>query len=98
MAITIRLDQATEVKECLNFAMVKVQVDQAFPKHICFENEKGCEVTQAVEYEWLPITCSNCKGLGHSVDDCNHKKQHVNKKWVAKKVQKFVDEEGFQFV
>ncbi|XP_074296989.1 uncharacterized protein LOC141627656 [Silene latifolia] len=53
--------------------MVEVEIDQQFPKQIMFEDELGCETKVAVEYDWLPITCQQCKGIGNLTNACRKK-------------------------
>ncbi|XP_074290286.1 uncharacterized protein LOC141617016 [Silene latifolia] len=68
----IRIDDLTIERTLLGFArvMVEVTIDQQFPDKIKFEDELGQEVTVLVEYDWLPITCMKCKGIGHSAAQC----------------------------
>uniref|UniRef100_A0A803NJ73 Uncharacterized protein n=1 Tax=Cannabis sativa TaxID=3483 RepID=A0A803NJ73_CANSA len=44
-----------------------------FPDLIYFDNEHGNEVSVAVKYEWKPIVCKHCQGMGHTSDDCRRK-------------------------
>ncbi|XP_062114342.1 uncharacterized protein LOC133825407 [Humulus lupulus] len=54
------------------------------------------EIHLTVHYEWLPITCRKCSGMGHLVDICT-KEEEVRQKWVVKKkVEGAVPLEDFQ--
>ncbi|XP_074266805.1 uncharacterized protein LOC141590092 [Silene latifolia] len=50
--------------------MVEVEVGQQFLDRLYFKDEKGCETSVAIEYEWRPDVCSLCKGIGHVSDIC----------------------------
>ena len=85
----IKVDQATQHRDKLLFAkvLVEVRIDQEFPELIQFLDEKGVIIDQRVEYDWLPISCSICKGMGHTMEKC-HKRVNKGKKiWAPKRVQ-----------
>ncbi|XP_074293387.1 uncharacterized protein LOC141620408 [Silene latifolia] len=65
----VRIDDLTVECTLLGFArvLVEVEIDQKFPTRIDFEDELGKDIHVAVEYDWLPITCAKCKGIGHAV-------------------------------
>ncbi|XP_062100119.1 uncharacterized protein LOC133805997 [Humulus lupulus] len=63
--------------------MVEVQLNQVFPEMISLTNELHQEIHLTVHYEWLPITCGKCSGMGHSSDICR-KEEEVRQKWVVK--------------
>ncbi|XP_074267102.1 uncharacterized protein LOC141590406 [Silene latifolia] len=63
--------------------MVEVEIDQNFPNQIIFEDEVGSEVHVAVEYDWLPITCQKCKGIGHNTQNCRRKALDTRRPAVA---------------
>ncbi|XP_056697592.1 uncharacterized protein [Spinacia oleracea] len=68
--------------------LVEVCIDQQFPSMIHFLNEKGTKVDQQVYYDWLPIMCTVCKGMGHDHSKCNKKNSTGGRKvWVKKTVQ-----------
>ena len=69
----IRVDQATKNRDKLMFAKVLVEanIGQLCPKQIQFVNEKGHIVDQLLEYDWLPILCSHCRGFGHESAHCS---------------------------
>lgn len=95
----LKLDQATKAKYRLNFAriLVEVGIDQYFPDSISFENEKGEVICQAIGYEWKPISCGNCHGLGHETAKCFQEVKKKKKVWVVKeKPEKNAD--GFTLV
>ncbi|XP_074305957.1 uncharacterized protein LOC141641186 [Silene latifolia] len=68
----VRVDDLTLEKNLLGYAkiMVEVEVDQYFPDKIKFDDENGQEVIVLLEYDWLPITCQKCKGIGHRTNMC----------------------------
>lgn len=88
----IRVDQATKNRDKLMFAkiLVEVTIGQHYPKCIQFVNEKGALMEQSVEYDWLPIECTHCRGIGHASHACskNNPKQNKVTKVVSKPVKK----------
>ncbi|XP_074292072.1 uncharacterized protein LOC141618910 [Silene latifolia] len=92
----VKSDQATNERTRLGFArvMVEMMVDQPLPSEILFKDEKGDVIKVEVEYEWRPITCSKCQGMGHDGDQCKRVEQRkkvvvtTRKVWrpVAKKI------------
>ncbi|XP_074283687.1 uncharacterized protein LOC141608223 [Silene latifolia] len=68
----VRVNDLTLDKSLLGFArvMVEVGIDQHFLEKIMFMDEMGQNVTVLVEYEWLPVTCTKCKGIGHKEMQC----------------------------
>ncbi|XP_074277271.1 uncharacterized protein LOC141600913 [Silene latifolia] len=81
----VKSDAATESKTRLGFAriMVELKVDQKFPSHITFLDEKQSKIQIPVEYEWKPSTCNKCKQIGHEQSNC---RKGLNKE--VKKIQK----------
>lgn len=53
---------------------------------------------QEVKYEWKPIHCSNCGGMGHDTEKCK-RLLGTRKEWVPKvrqpTAEKTTDSEGF---
>lgn len=82
----LKLYQVTKAKDRLNFAqiLVEVEIDQHFPDSIRFENEKGELMCQAIGYEWKPISCGTCHGLGHETAHCYQEVKKKKKVWVVK--------------
>ncbi|XP_062088564.1 uncharacterized protein LOC133795132 [Humulus lupulus] len=82
----LMLDEVTKNKELLNFprVMIEVQLHQSFPDEISFTNELNQEVVLPVKYEWLPIVCDHCFGMGHKSAVCK-KKEVPKQAWVVKK-------------
>ncbi|XP_074299724.1 uncharacterized protein LOC141630876 [Silene latifolia] len=68
----IKSDEATQNRDFLGYArtMVEVNVDQEFPNEIGFFDENGKQHWLRVMYDWLPITCGKCKGMGHETAKC----------------------------
>lgn len=93
----VKMDMATKSKDRLSYArvMVEVPMKQQLPGTISFYNEHGKIVEQKLEYEWLPVVCKKCSGVGHNEEDC---RKGVGKKiWVSKK-KLVIDQDGFQQV
>ncbi|KAM6554157.1 hypothetical protein CsatB_014919 [Cannabis sativa] len=76
-------------------------MDQQFLGFIDFENEHGFSVQVGVKYEWKPVSCSHCSGLGHTTEKCR-KNTKGKQEWVVKEdkrlKQKTIDEGGFMEV
>ena len=86
----LKVDQATKNRDKLLYArvLVEVSVDQPFPEMIHFINEKGIQVDQQVKYDWLPISCTICGGMGHDKVKCTRKPAgHTRKVWIPKPIQ-----------
>ncbi|KAL9241897.1 hypothetical protein vseg_015957 [Gypsophila vaccaria] len=85
----IKLDNATEQKTKLGYAriMVEMTVEHPCPGYLKFIDELG--VVQNIEtiYEWKPISCSHCKGMGHNKEDCRKNKPQKPKNPLEKKTQ-----------
>ncbi|KAL9227984.1 hypothetical protein vseg_003612 [Gypsophila vaccaria] len=78
----IQTDKATEHKTKLAYArtMVEMSVDQQCPDQLKFMDEVGIVQTVEVIYEWKPITCNLCKGMGHAGEECRKTKPAKPKK------------------
>ncbi|XP_010694020.1 uncharacterized protein LOC104906887 [Beta vulgaris subsp. vulgaris] len=98
----LKLDQSTINKDRLQYAriMIETRMNQDLPEEIVFENEKGVMMTQKVHYEWRPIRCDICAGIGHSHKECVKQKQKKigEKVWVKKGNDGKKDADGFQKV
>ncbi|XP_074283135.1 uncharacterized protein LOC141607680 [Silene latifolia] len=86
-------DSVTKEREFLDYArfMVEVQVGQSLPEVVEFFDESGMLISQSVHYEWKPIICSSCNGMGHETGACKKvvpkkKVVPVKKVWVPKPV------------
>ncbi|XP_074267053.1 uncharacterized protein LOC141590355 [Silene latifolia] len=86
----IRRDEATEKKMFLGYArlMIEVKVNQQFPESLSFMDEEGKERKVRLEYDWLPMTCNTCRGIGHATGQCRKKAntQKVTQVWRKKVV------------
>ncbi|XP_074313706.1 uncharacterized protein LOC141648897 [Silene latifolia] len=87
----IKCDDPTLHKQFLGFAciMVEVDVDQQFPSVVDFLDENGKNQSVRIEYDWLPVSCTACKGVGHTAEKCRKGmvKQPVTKKvWKPRKI------------
>ncbi|KAM6575147.1 hypothetical protein CsatA_023474 [Cannabis sativa] len=105
----IMVDEATKNREKLSFprVLIEVAIKQELPEMISFEDENGFNTTVAISYEWKPVICAHCDGLGHLTTECR-KKEPKKQQWVRKDIiqqQKTaivspgnnkVDAEGFQ--
>ncbi|KAL9241971.1 hypothetical protein vseg_016021 [Gypsophila vaccaria] len=92
----VKTDVATEERTRIGYArvMVELHVNQNFPDQISFLDENGIVVKVNVEYEWKPITCGTCHGIGHPTDQCRKGKPQPAAKKVVKKIWKPVTKEG----
>ncbi|KAL9247591.1 hypothetical protein vseg_021008 [Gypsophila vaccaria] len=54
--------------------MIEVEVGKDLPSSLYFKDEKRVEISIIVEYEWKPVVCSLCKGIGHEHEMCRKKK------------------------
>ncbi|XP_057532900.1 uncharacterized protein LOC130810791 [Amaranthus tricolor] len=80
----IKPDNSTLNKDKLQYALVLIEteLDGPLPDSITFINEKGCTITQVVQYDWKPILCNLCKRFGHEGKSC--KRGATVTKWVPK--------------
>lgn len=99
----VRTNVFTKEKQRLTYPRVIIEalLNQTFPDFVEFENEYGYTVRIAVKYEWKPIVCTHCKGVGHETVSCR-KNVHVKQEWVVKekvvKAPVAIDNEGFKQV
>ncbi|XP_074271290.1 uncharacterized protein LOC141595221 [Silene latifolia] len=85
----VKSDLAKEEKTRLGYArvMVELEVDQKLPAKIAFKDEKGFVIEVAIEYEWRPVKCKYCMGMGHEMEQCRRgvqekpKSRHVKQVW-----------------
>lgn len=94
------MDEHTARRNKLMYAMlmIEVKLNQNFPRVISFVNEFGDDVIQDVHYEWIPIVCKGCSGIGHEIKDCRNVKK-VTQVWKPKEKKEVkIDEDGFQAV
>ncbi|XP_021770613.1 uncharacterized protein LOC110734771 [Chenopodium quinoa] len=68
----IKMDRATATKDLIEYArvLIEVQINGDLPDSIEFLDENGAKVSQKVVFEWRPIRCSNCYGMGHMAEQC----------------------------
>ncbi|XP_074267197.1 uncharacterized protein LOC141590507 [Silene latifolia] len=68
----IKCDDATKNRDFMGYAriMVEVQIGQQFPTEISFIDENGKQHGVRVVYDWLPTTCTACKGMGYTSEVC----------------------------
>lgn len=63
--------------------------DKKFPETVQFWNEHGQLTNVPLVFEWQPIVCQHCKGVGHEMKDNRLKQKKI---WAPKKVQPVVNE------
>ncbi|XP_060960884.1 uncharacterized protein LOC133031410 [Cannabis sativa] len=82
----LMVDAVTKERDKLSYprVLIEVSIHQEFPDTIYFENEFGNTVPAKVNYEWKPILCKNCKGMGHETIDCR-KREGKTQEWVVKR-------------
>uniref|UniRef100_A0A803PTY7 Reverse transcriptase domain-containing protein n=1 Tax=Cannabis sativa TaxID=3483 RepID=A0A803PTY7_CANSA len=101
----IMVDSVTKARERLNYprVLIEVQMNQPLPDMLDFEDEFGMNVSVGINYEWKPIICSNCSGMGHSTANCR-KNNKSKQEWIIKEDKRpqkptaIIDAEGFQTV
>ncbi|XP_074263471.1 uncharacterized protein LOC141586209 [Silene latifolia] len=81
MGTYVRSDDATNEKTRLGFARVMIDVPfgKPIPETVKFLDEDGNVVSLRVEFEWKPIVCAKCKGIGHSSNSCRKEGVEKNK-------------------
>ncbi|KAL9230891.1 hypothetical protein vseg_006184 [Gypsophila vaccaria] len=73
----IKSDTTTQERTKLGYArvMVEMQIDHPCPESLQFKDEQGRVQKVGMTYEWKPISCSVCNGMGHRGQDCRRVKQ-----------------------
>ncbi|XP_062088347.1 uncharacterized protein LOC133794921 [Humulus lupulus] len=106
----LQVDNVTKHRDRLMYPriLIEVSIGQDFPVTVSFTDEFNHDVELEVKYEWLPLVCYTCSGMGHETNNCRKKqegKDTVKQKWIPKKQENevkkktsIVDEEGFQKV
>lgn len=96
----LKVDQATKKRDKLHFARVLVEMNLSkdFLDSIEYEDAYDNVVVQPIVYEWKPISCDICKGMGHSQAQCTMKTKAVwrPKETVQKQGDQVVDNDSFQ--
>ncbi|KAL9227817.1 hypothetical protein vseg_003465 [Gypsophila vaccaria] len=74
----IKGDKATQEKTRLEFArvMVEMHVEHPCPERIVFKDELRMLQQIEVIYEWKPVSCQECKGMGHRGSECRKAKHN----------------------
>ncbi|KAM6583735.1 hypothetical protein CsatB_010737 [Cannabis sativa] len=85
-------DAITKERDKLTYprVLIEVSMQQDFPDLIYFDNEHGNEVSVTDKYEWKPIVCKHCQGMGHTSEDCR-RKEGKKQEWVVKDKSKTRD-------
>ncbi|XP_074298396.1 uncharacterized protein LOC141629268 [Silene latifolia] len=78
----IKCDDSTANRSFFWYArvLIEVQIGQSYPKEIVFKHELGETQRVKVEYDWLPLSCTKCKGMGHLQENCRKGETIVTKK------------------
>ncbi|XP_074278139.1 uncharacterized protein LOC141601737 [Silene latifolia] len=73
----IKCDLATEDNTRIGYARVLIEltIGNTLRENVKFLDENGNLVVVAVEFEWKPVVCSVCKGIGHYTGDCRKAKK-----------------------
>ncbi|KAL2943652.1 D-ribose pyranase, partial [Bienertia sinuspersici] len=86
----VKVDHTTANREKLVYArcMIEVKIGQAFPSHVFFIDEHDRKQIVPITYEWRPVECSNCKGIGHDGGQCfKERRVPTHKTWRPKQVK-----------
>ena len=72
MGIPLLMDRATTSYERLAYArrFVEISAKRTLPKFIWLEFDGGDRIKIAVDYEWVPPTCTKCSCFGHMDSQC----------------------------
>ncbi|XP_074265560.1 uncharacterized protein LOC141588000 [Silene latifolia] len=90
VGVPVRCDSNTQLKNFIGHArvMVEVKMGADLPNVIEFTDELDVLHRQIVHYEWKPVICTECKGVGHMALEFRTKQQkgqkQVRQKWVPK--------------
>ncbi|XP_074278109.1 uncharacterized protein LOC141601711 [Silene latifolia] len=73
----IKCDQATDEKTRIGYARVMIELvfGNPLPDKVKFLDEHGEMVEIEVKYEWRPVVCTVCKGIGHAAAKCRRAKK-----------------------
>ncbi|XP_062117454.1 uncharacterized protein LOC133831238 [Humulus lupulus] len=85
----LQVDNITKHRDRLMYPRVLIEVNfaQDFPVSISFMDEFDRDIILEVKYEWLPLVCYSCSGLGHETKLCRNKpieKETEKQQWVPK--------------
>ncbi|XP_062119269.1 uncharacterized protein LOC133833020 [Humulus lupulus] len=85
----LMVDSITKIRDKLSYprVLIEVSLKQDFPDLIWFEDEHGFNTSVAVTYEWKPVSCDHCKGMGHDTSACR-RKEGRKPEWVVKDTEK----------
>ncbi|XP_074266808.1 uncharacterized protein LOC141590095 [Silene latifolia] len=77
----VRCDDATQGKTRLSFARVMIDVPfgQPIPESVKFRDVDGSTISLKVEFEWKPLLCTQCQGVGHEAAKCRKGKKDGKK-------------------
>ncbi|XP_074318645.1 uncharacterized protein LOC141655464 [Silene latifolia] len=94
----VKCDAATQDRTRLGYArvMVELMVDQELPAQVAFKDEKGMVIRVDIEYEWSPVKCKKCQGMGHEMEHCRKGNQGDEGKKPVKQVWRVKQTVGVQ--
>ncbi|XP_074300991.1 uncharacterized protein LOC141632336 [Silene latifolia] len=77
----VRCDDATQGKTRLSFARVMIDVPfgHPIPEAVKFRDVDGSTISLKVEFEWKPLLCTQCQGVGHEAAKCRKGKKDGKK-------------------
>lgn len=76
-------DKLTSIKGRMAYAqvLVEVPIKDKVPVFVAVRLEDGRLIEQELIFEWIPVRCTRCKGLGHVPKNCSLPLQTL---WVTK--------------
>ena len=66
----IRVDHFIKERNRLAYPqiLIEIKLAQTLVEQLQFEDEFGEVVNIGVRYEWRPVICAHCRGVGHETD------------------------------
>ncbi|KAF4367761.1 hypothetical protein G4B88_004993 [Cannabis sativa] len=84
----VKVDDFTKHRDRLIYPriLIEASLTQAFPREISLIDEFDHDVYLEVKYEWLPIICKSCVGMGHETRFVGTKPMRNNSGSLRKKL------------